>query len=111
MKKTISINIGGIIFHIEEDAYDQLKSYLDSVNKYFASFDDNQEIISDIESRIGELFINKLADGRQTINIEDVDELISTMGTTKDFEATFESEPEEQSNKKPKPEQSKESKE
>ncbi|MFT7237672.1 MAG: phage shock protein PspC (stress-responsive transcriptional regulator) [Cyclobacteriaceae bacterium] len=109
MKKTISINIGGIIFHIEEDAYDQLKSYLDSVNKYFASFDDNQEIISDIESRIGELFINKLADGRQTINIEDVDELISTMGTTKDFEATFENEAEEQSNKKSKPEQSKES--
>ncbi|MEQ8241616.1 MAG: PspC domain-containing protein [Cyclobacteriaceae bacterium] len=99
MKKTISINIGGIIFHIEEDAYDQLKTYLDSVSKYFASFDDNQEIISDIESRIAEIFLTKLADGRQTVNIEDVDELIKTMGTTKDFEATFENQPEEDSKK------------
>ncbi|MEQ8470861.1 MAG: PspC domain-containing protein [Marinoscillum sp.] len=96
MKKTVSINIGGIIFHIEEDGYDKLKNYLDSVNKYFSTFEDSAEIIADIESRIAEIFLSKLEGGRQTVNIEDVQELIATMGTTSDFEATIESEPEEE---------------
>ncbi len=93
MKKNISINIGGIIFHIEEDGYEILKNYLDSINKYFSSFDDSKEIIEDIEGRIAEIFLAKLDDGKQIIIKEDVDELIATMGTTKDFDATIESEP------------------
>ena len=93
MKKTVSINIGGIIFHIEEDGYDKLKNYLDSVNKYFSTFEDSGEIISDIESRIAEIFLDKLSDGRQTVTLEDVEGLIATMGTTQDFEAAIETEP------------------
>ncbi len=94
MKKNISINIGGIIFHIEEDGFDKLKSYLDSVNTYFSSFEDSKEIIEDIEGRIAEIFLAKLDDGKQIITKEDVEELIATMGTTKDFEETIETEPE-----------------
>ncbi|MEP0985444.1 PspC domain-containing protein [Ekhidna sp.] len=97
MKKNISINIGGIIFHIEEDGYDKLKNYLDSVNKYFSSFEDSKEIIDDIEGRIAEIFLSKLDEGKQIINQEDVNDLIATMGTTKDFEASIESEPEAKS--------------
>lgn len=94
MKKNISINIGGIIFHIEEDGYDKLKNYLDSVNKYFSSFEDSKEIIEDIEGRIAEIFLARLDEGKQIINHEDVNELISIMGTTKDFDAQIELEPE-----------------
>ncbi|WP_258103778.1 PspC domain-containing protein [Marinoscillum sp. MHG1-6] len=90
MKKTISINIGGIIFHIEEDGYDKLKQYLDSINRYFSTFEESSEIMSDIEGRIAELFLMKLNDGRQTLNVEDINELIATMGTTTDFEASIE---------------------
>lgn len=99
MKKNISINIGGIIFHIEEDGYEKLKKYLDSVNKYFNAFEDSKEIIGDIESRIAEIFLSKLDEGKQIITAEDVDELIATMGTTKDFEASIEveAEPEKES--------------
>ncbi|NOT77215.1 MAG: PspC domain-containing protein [Cyclobacteriaceae bacterium] len=92
MKKNISINISGIIFHIEEDGYDTLRKYLDSVNKYFASFDDNSEILSDIESRIAEIFLSKLNDGKQVITSEDVSSLISTMGSVSDFKAAEETE-------------------
>lgn len=95
MKKTISINIGGIIFHIEEDGYEKLKEYLESVNKYFSKFEDSSEIISDIEGRIAELFLIKLSDGRQTLTLEDVTDLISTMGTTRDFEASIEDDDDE----------------
>ncbi len=85
MKKNISINISGIIFHIEEDAYDILKKYLDSVHKYFASYEDNTEIIADIESRIAEIFLSKLHESKQVIALDDVKSLINTMGSVHDF--------------------------
>ena len=96
MKKNISINISGIIFHIEEDAYEELKAYLDSINEYFSSFEDNQEIIADIESRIAEIFLSRLNEDKQVITQEDVRNLIATMGSIRDFQAVEEPEIEEE---------------
>ena len=90
MKKNISINISGIIFHIEEDAYEELKAYLDSINAYFSTFDDNQEIIADIESRMAEIFLSKLNEDKQVITQEDVKNLVATMGSIRDFQAVEE---------------------
>lgn len=92
MKKNISINISGIIFHIEEDGYDILRKYLDSINAYFSSFEDNSEILADIESRIAELFLSKLSEGKQVITKDDVNSLINTMGSVSDFKAAEEQE-------------------
>lgn len=85
MKKNISINIGGIIFHIEEDGFDKLKNYLDAINRYFSDFKDSQEIISDIENRIAEIFLAKLKDDKQVIELEDVNALMVTLGSIEDF--------------------------
>ena len=90
MKKNISINISGIIFHIEEDGYDKLRKYLDSVNKYFGAFEDSSEILADIEGRIAEIFLSKLNEGKQVITAEDVNFLIATMGSVNDFKAAEE---------------------
>jgi len=88
MKKTISINIGGSIFHIEEDGYEKLRGYLSAIQKYFSSFEDSKEIVSDIEGRIAERFLNKQkAESKQVISLADVEELIAAMGTVADFEA------------------------
>lgn len=87
MKKNISINISGIIFHIEEDGYEQLRNYLDTINNYFSSYEDSGEIIADIESRIAEIFLAKLKDGKQVITATDVQSLMTTMGSIQDFEA------------------------
>lgn len=87
MKKTISINISGILFHIEEDGYDTLRKYLDAINKHFSSYKDNQEIISDIENRIAEIFLSNLKNNKQVITAENVDKLIEKMGTIADFTA------------------------
>jgi hypothetical protein len=81
MKKNISINISGIIFHIEEDGYDNLRKYLDSITKYFSSFEDSSEIMADIEGRIAEIFLSKLNEGKQVITAEDVTFLMTTMGS------------------------------
>jgi phage shock protein PspC (stress-responsive transcriptional regulator) len=87
MKKNISINISGIIFHIEENGYEKLNAYLESINSYFSNFDDSGEIVADIESRIAEIFLSKLNEGKQVITADDVESLISTMGSIADFQA------------------------
>ncbi|MBX2971435.1 MAG: PspC domain-containing protein [Cyclobacteriaceae bacterium] len=92
MKKNISINISGIIFHIEEDGYEVLKKYLDSINKYFSSYEDSSEILADIESRIAEIFLSKLYEGKQVITSDDVNALKTTMGSVSDFKAAEEEE-------------------
>jgi phage shock protein PspC (stress-responsive transcriptional regulator) len=92
MKKNISINISGIIFHIEDDGYDSLRKYLDSINQYFGSFEDSSEILADIENRIAEIFLSKLNEGKQVITLEDVSGLIATMGNVSDFKAAEEQE-------------------
>ena len=90
MKKNISINISGIIFHIEEDGYETLKKYLDSINRYFSTFEDSSEILADIESRIAEIFLSKLNEEKQVITSEDVSVLMATMGSVNDFRAVEE---------------------
>lgn len=90
MKKNISINISGIIFHIEEDGYETLKKYLDSINRYFSTFEDSSEILADIESRIAEIFLSKLNEEKQVITVEDVSALMATMGSVNDFRAVEE---------------------
>ncbi|MBL7918401.1 MAG: hypothetical protein JNM96_08380, partial [Bacteroidia bacterium] len=60
MNKTVTINISGIIFHIEEDAYDKLSKYLNTIKGYFASNESGNEIITDIEARIAELLQAKV---------------------------------------------------
>jgi phage shock protein PspC (stress-responsive transcriptional regulator) len=97
MKKTISINISGILFHIEEDGYETLRKYLDAISKHFAGYQDNQEIISDIENRIAEIFLSNLKNNKQVITAENVDKLIEKMGTIADFSAALDDKAEEQS--------------
>ncbi|AKD55949.1 PspC domain-containing protein [Spirosoma radiotolerans] len=93
MKKTISINISGVIFHIEEDGYDKLKNYLSTVQQYFSTYEDSQEIVTDIENRIAEKLLAKLkAADKQVVSLDDVNELVAAMGTVADFEAVEEEE-------------------
>ncbi|MCO4291292.1 PspC domain-containing protein [Solitalea sp. MAHUQ-68] len=91
MNKTIIINISGIIFHIEEDGYEVLKSYINDVKRHFSTSEDNFEIITDIENRIAELLTEKLTkENRQVIFLGDVEEVIAKMGKVSDFEVDVE---------------------
>jgi len=86
MNKTININLGGIFFHIDEIAYQKLRGYLDSIRRSLS--DDpkgRDEIITDIESRIGEILSEKIKDVRQVINEQDIDEVIEVMGKPEDY--------------------------
>jgi phage shock protein PspC (stress-responsive transcriptional regulator) len=80
MKKAIKINISGVIFHIDEDAYERLKAYLKSVELYFNTKDGGKEIVGDIESRMAELFQSKVSDQKEVITLADVIEVTEIMG-------------------------------
>lgn len=86
MKKTVKINIGGVIFHLDDDAYALLQNYLTAINQRFASSDEGKEIISDIEHRIAEILQSKLSEEKQVISKEDIEEVIDIMGHPEDFE-------------------------
>jgi phage shock protein PspC (stress-responsive transcriptional regulator) len=91
MKKTIQINIAGIVFHIEEDAFETLSSYLESIKKYFSNYDGSEEIVTDIEARIAEKFIGKnTTDSLPIVSKEEVEKVMASMGTVADFEASDE---------------------
>tara|TARA_R110002012_G_scaffold322108_1_gene555965 strand:+ start:81511 stop:83343 length:1833 start_codon:yes stop_codon:yes gene_type:complete len=96
MNKTVNINLANILFHIDEDAYNRMKRYLESVKRSFANTPGSDEILADIEARIAELFHEKLANDRQVITSKVVDEVIAIMGQPEDYivdEDIFEDEP------------------
>jgi len=85
MKKTIKIKIGGIVFHIDDDAYDILKVYLDSLSRYFSRLEDGKEVMDDIETRIAEIFQQNTGIQKEVITIDDVNRMITIMGEAKDI--------------------------
>ncbi|WP_457617649.1 PspC domain-containing protein [Lutibacter sp.] len=97
MNKTININLGGIFFHIDELAYQKLKLYLDAIRRSLS--DDPQgrdEILNDIEHRIGELLSERIKNERQVVNENDIDEITKIMGKPEDYlvdEEIFDEEP------------------
>jgi phage shock protein PspC (stress-responsive transcriptional regulator) len=85
MKITVSINLGGYSFNIDEDAYAELKRYLKNLELHFAGEESSSEILSDIETRMAELFRTKITSYKQVINIDDVRQVITVLGTPEDI--------------------------
>lgn len=93
MKQVININFQGRVVPIEVTAYDLLKNYTDSLNRLFANEEGKEEIINDIESRIGELFQERITKGATCITDDDVKAIIKSMGSPEDFEAMDDTQP------------------
>lgn len=85
MKKTVNINLAGTFFHIDEDAYGKLNRYLDAIKRSFSDPQGQDEIIRDIESRIAELFSEKVESKSQVISLKELDEVIAIMGQPEDY--------------------------
>ena len=85
MKKTFNINLGGIVFHIDEDAYDLLDKYLSNLRIHFSKEEGAEEIVHDMELRISELFSERLNEKKQVITLKDVEEIIAQMGKPEEF--------------------------
>src|SRR5690554_810173 len=84
MNKTVTINIAGLVFHIDEDAYNELDSYINAVRNSIQQ-DEKEEIIADIEARIAELFSERIDSQTGVIRMSNVDEIINIMGKPEDY--------------------------
>lgn len=85
MKKTISINLSGFFFHIDEDAYNHLQNYLEAIKNSLNFEENTPEIIADIEARIADLFSERITSDQQVITIKIVNEIIDIMGQPEDY--------------------------
>ncbi len=85
MKKTFTINLGGMPFIIDEDAYAALHRYLEAIKQSFRNVDEANEIIQDIEARLAELFSEYLKNRAQVIGVQDVESAIGAMGQPADI--------------------------
>ena len=79
MKKTLTVNLGGTVFHIDEDAYQLLDKYLSNLRIHFRKEEGSDEIMDDFEMRISELN-ERVRLGYEVITIEQVEEVIKRMG-------------------------------
>lgn len=86
MKKTITVNLGGTVFSIDDDAYRLLDNYLNNLKLHFRKEAGADEIVDDIERRISELFAGRQAAGLKVITIADVEEVIKQMGNPEDMD-------------------------
>ncbi len=85
MNKTVTINLSGIIFHIDEDAFQKLSNYLSTIRGYFSESEGRDEIMADIENRIAEMLSAKVSTLKQVVIMMDVDNVIELMGKPEDF--------------------------
>ena len=85
MDKTININIAGILFQIDEDAYGILRDYLQAINNRFKNVPGGVETVGDIESRIAEIFESQKGTAG-TISVTNVEAMISIIGKPEDFD-------------------------
>jgi phage shock protein PspC (stress-responsive transcriptional regulator) len=85
MKKTVSVNIKGMNFLIEEDAYELLQSYMIRLENSLCHEKGSKEIIEDIEYRVAELCSTYLKEKKQVIEKEDIAEIIKTLGQPEEY--------------------------
>ncbi|KAB1155040.1 PspC domain-containing protein [Flavobacterium luteum] len=85
MNKTVNINLGGMFFHIDEDAYQKLTRYFEAIKRSLSNANGEDEIIKDIELRIAELITEKNSNDKHVINLKVLDEIIAVMGQPEDY--------------------------
>ncbi|MBA4319551.1 MAG: hypothetical protein C0412_14210 [Flavobacterium sp.] len=85
MNKTVNINLGGMFFHIDEEAYQKLTRYFDAIKRSLTNSSGQDEIIKDIEMRISELLTEKQKTDKHVVGLKDVDEVIAVMGQPEDY--------------------------
>ncbi len=80
MKKNITINLCGRLYQIDEDAYEMLQHYIQSLHSAFDRQEGGEEIVDDIEARIAELFDELKQKAVYAITIDHVKEIIARIG-------------------------------
>jgi phage shock protein PspC (stress-responsive transcriptional regulator) len=98
MKKTLTVNLNNIVFHIDDDAYEMLQTYLADVARHLSE-DEKKEVMNDIEARVAELFTERLQKNKNVVNLQDVEEIINILGKPSQFSDEDEDEQKQETHK------------
>ncbi len=85
MKKTLTINLAGMVYNIDEDAYNKLNAYLENIELHFSDEKEIHDVMNDIEARISELLSEKITPQKHVVTIDDIEEIIRIMGEPHEF--------------------------
>ena len=85
MRKTLNINLGGLAFIIDENDFELLHNYLETLKRRFSNETERDEIMNDIEARIAEMLNQKLAGRKEVVSVEDVQSVMNIMGKPEDI--------------------------
>lgn len=99
MKKTLTVNLGGSVFHIDEDAYQLLDKYLSNLRIHFRKEEGSDEIMDDFEMRISELLNERIRLGYEVITIENIEDVITRMGKPEEIFGGDDNSDEQEENK------------
>ena len=92
MNKTVNINIGGIFFNVDENAFQKLSRYFDAIKRSLSNSSGQDEIMKDIEMRVAELLEERQKSDKHVVNLQDVDAVVSVMGQPEDYRIDEENE-------------------
>lgn len=84
IKKNITINFCGRLYNIDEDAFELLNHYTETIRRYYAK-EGTEDVADDIESRIAELLDEQIASGKHAIDIDCTQNIINRIGELKDI--------------------------
>ena len=84
MKETRQLSIGGYAFVLEVDAAEELRRYMDAMEKHYLPQEGGKEIMEGIEERIAELLLDKHA---SVVNSLHVQEVINVIGRPESIDA------------------------
>lgn len=87
MNKILSVTVGNQLFNVEEKAYNSLKNYIKTLVNYFKNDKDSDEILEDLENRMGEIFAGVITKKKNYLTQDDIDKMVITLGKTEDFDA------------------------
>ena len=85
MNKTTNIHLAQTLFSLDENAYALLKNYLENLERLFKNTEGAKDILEDIEVRIAELFTALKKDELYVISVEEVEQVIETLGSPEDL--------------------------
>lgn len=71
--------------HIDEEAFNRLRRYLESVKSSLGETQGADEIIRDVEARLVEIFQDRMGTEREVVLLTDVEAAISILGQPEDY--------------------------
>lgn len=85
MKKTVDVNIAGIAYKLDEDAFEAFNKYLNDISSRLSETE-RQEVLEDVEARVAELLNGQiLLSSREVVSLTMIQTILTRIGSPEAF--------------------------